>query len=182
MPRQNRRQVSSAYPDSVLPHSSTPTSDTESEDSSSGGRAPRQPIYQRNAANERERARMRVLSRAFCRLKTTLPWVPADTKLSKLDTLRLATSYIAHLRAVLMDGSPEEIEQKHPLTLTWPFSFQRAPMTSGDASAAEPQHDSVCGGGGVITGVSTTSLERDPQMWSVEHHHHHHKPSVSYYY
>jgi len=53
---------------------------------------------QRNAANARERARMRVLSKAFCRLKTTLPWVPPDTKLSKLDTLRLATSYIAHLR------------------------------------------------------------------------------------
>ncbi|ELU05875.1 hypothetical protein CAPTEDRAFT_80741, partial [Capitella teleta] len=52
-------------------------------------------------ANERERARMRVLSKAFGRLKTTLPWVPADTKLSKLDTLRLASSYIAHLRRVL---------------------------------------------------------------------------------
>ncbi|KAK5640029.1 hypothetical protein RI129_010840 [Pyrocoelia pectoralis] len=81
---------------------------------------------QRNAANARERARMRVLSRAFCRLKTTLPWVPADTKLSKLDTLRLATSYIAHLRAVLMDQPlPSDQIHKHPLTLTWPFSFQR---------------------------------------------------------
>ena len=60
---------------------------------------------QRNAANARERARMRVLSKAFCRLKTTLPWVPADTKLSKLDTLRLATSYIAHLRTILVNSS-----------------------------------------------------------------------------
>ncbi|XP_022905394.1 transcription factor 21 [Onthophagus taurus] len=82
---------------------------------------------QRNAANARERARMRVLSKAFCRLKTTLPWVPADTKLSKLDTLRLATSYIAYLRAVLMD-QPVNTDQvhKHPLALTWPFSFQRS--------------------------------------------------------
>lgn len=56
---------------------------------------------QRNAANARERARMRVLSKAFCRLKTTLPWVPPDTKLSKLDTLRLATGYISHLKAIL---------------------------------------------------------------------------------
>ncbi|KAI4471174.1 Helix-loop-helix DNA-binding domain [Popillia japonica] len=81
---------------------------------------------QRNAANARERARMRVLSKAFCRLKTTLPWVPADTKLSKLDTLRLATSYIAHLRAVLMDQPiPADQLHKHPLALTWPFSFQR---------------------------------------------------------
>ena len=46
---------------------------------------------QRNAANARERARMRVLSKAFSRLKTSLPWVPPDTKLSKLDTLRLAS-------------------------------------------------------------------------------------------
>uniref|UniRef100_A0A8D8TE25 Transcription factor 21 n=1 Tax=Cacopsylla melanoneura TaxID=428564 RepID=A0A8D8TE25_9HEMI len=30
---------------------------------------------QRNAANARERARMRILSKAFYRLKTTLPWV-----------------------------------------------------------------------------------------------------------
>lgn len=59
---------------------------------------------QRNAANARERARMRVLSSAFCRLKTKLPWVPADTKLSKLDTLRLATIYIQQLRSSLATG------------------------------------------------------------------------------
>lgn len=59
---------------------------------------------QRNAANARERARMRVLSSAFCRLKTKLPWVPADTKLSKLDTLRLATIYIQQLRTSLTTG------------------------------------------------------------------------------
>lgn len=74
---------------------------------------------QRNAANARERARMRVLSRAFCRLKTTLPWVPADTKLSKLDTLRLATTYIAHLRGVLVEGSSNESSPvpSHPLSM-----------------------------------------------------------------
>uniref|UniRef100_A0A1B6CMV8 BHLH domain-containing protein n=1 Tax=Clastoptera arizonana TaxID=38151 RepID=A0A1B6CMV8_9HEMI len=91
----------------------------------------REKPQQRNAANARERARMRVLSRAFCRLKTTLPWVPPDTKLSKLDTLRLATSYIAHLRAVLcLDDDDEEDQTRipntiHPLNLTWPFSFQQ---------------------------------------------------------
>lgn len=57
-----------------------------------------------NTANERERARMRVLSKAFVRLKTSLPWVPPDTKLSKLDTLRLASRYIAHLRRQLDVG------------------------------------------------------------------------------
>lgn len=71
----------------------------------------------RNAANARERARMRVLSKAFCRLKTTLPWVPADTKLSKLDTLRLAATYIAHLRAILCDDGSSEISKSISLTL-----------------------------------------------------------------
>lgn len=71
---------------------------------------------QRNAANARERARMRVLSKAFSRLKTTLPWVPPDTKLSKLDTLRLAASYIAHLRQILVDENTEG-SMIHPINL-----------------------------------------------------------------
>ncbi|KAK8732451.1 hypothetical protein OTU49_007103 [Cherax quadricarinatus] len=97
-----------------------------------GGRVREKPV-QRNAANARERARMRILSRAFSRLKTTLPWVPADTKLSKLDTLRLATSYIGHLRALLQEDG-EVRTQAHPLTLTWPFSFQRATESSGSST------------------------------------------------
>nr|XP_032825212.1 transcription factor 21-like [Petromyzon marinus] len=80
---------------------------------------------QRGAANARERARMRVLSSAFSRLKHTLPWVPPDTKLSKLDTLRLASSYIAHLRRLLdadaRDGGGAE-SPSHPASLTWPFA------------------------------------------------------------
>ncbi|KAL0156918.1 hypothetical protein M9458_048164, partial [Cirrhinus mrigala] len=64
---------------------------------------------QRNAANARERARMRVLSKA-------LPWVPADTKLSKLDTLRLASSYISHLRQLLQEDRYEN-SFVHPVNL-----------------------------------------------------------------
>ncbi|KAH9644151.1 hypothetical protein HF086_010366 [Spodoptera exigua] len=56
-------------------------------------------------------------------LKTTLPWVPADTKLSKLDTLRLAASYIAHLRALLHEPRSAHTPP-HPLSLAWPFAFQ----------------------------------------------------------
>ncbi|XP_061460682.1 musculin isoform X2 [Rhineura floridana] len=74
---------------------------------------------QRNAANARERARMRVLSKAFSRLKTSLPWVPPDTKLSKLDTLRLASSYIAHLRQLLQEDRYEK-GYVHPVNLHWP--------------------------------------------------------------
>ncbi|XP_007901703.1 transcription factor 21 [Callorhinchus milii] len=81
---------------------------------------------QRNAANARERARMRVLSKAFSRLKTTLPWVPPDTKLSKLDTLRLASSYIAHLRQILANDKYEN-SYIHPVNLTWPFMVAGKP-------------------------------------------------------
>ncbi|XP_034018036.1 transcription factor 21 [Thalassophryne amazonica] len=81
---------------------------------------------QRNAANARERARMRVLSKAFSRLKTSLPWVPPDTKLSKLDTLRLASSYIAHLRQILASDKYEN-GYIHPVNLTWPFMVAGKP-------------------------------------------------------
>ncbi|XP_070784471.1 musculin [Enoplosus armatus] len=89
---------------------------------------------QRNAANARERARMRVLSKAFSRLKTTLPWVPADTKLSKLDTLRLASSYISHLRQLLQDDRYEN-RFAHPVNLTWPFMMTGRSEDSQDISS-----------------------------------------------
>ncbi|XP_067887025.1 transcription factor 21 [Heterodontus francisci] len=90
---------------------------------------------QRNAANARERARMRVLSKAFSRLKTSLPWVPSDTKLSKLDTLRLAASYIAHLRQILANDKYEN-GYIHPVNLTWPFVVSgRSEVDSKDLAA-----------------------------------------------
>ncbi|XP_045855404.1 transcription factor 24 [Meles meles] len=56
-----------------------------------------------NAA--RERSRVQTLRHAFLELQRTLPSVPPDTKLSKLDVLLLATTYIAHLTRSLQDGA-----------------------------------------------------------------------------
>nr|XP_033790823.1 transcription factor 24 isoform X2 [Geotrypetes seraphini] len=59
-----------------------------------------------NAA--RERSRVQTLRHAFLELQKTLPSVPPDTKLSKLDVLILATTYIAHLtRSLQEEGAPE---------------------------------------------------------------------------
>ncbi|KAG9478878.1 hypothetical protein GDO78_012507 [Eleutherodactylus coqui] len=67
-----------------------------------------------NAA--RERNRVQTLRHAFLELQRTLPSVPPDTKLSKLDVLILATTYIAHLTRSLQD----EDENSHSHQSTSP--------------------------------------------------------------
>ncbi|XP_033001390.1 transcription factor 23 [Lacerta agilis] len=52
----------------------------------------------------RERSRVQTLHQAFLALQAALPTVPPGTKLSKLDTLLLATSYITHLSQTLQQG------------------------------------------------------------------------------
>ncbi|XP_076135681.1 basic helix-loop-helix transcription factor scleraxis [Alosa pseudoharengus] len=59
---------------------------------------------QRNAANARERDRTNSVNTAFTALRTLIPTEPADRKLSKIETLRLASSYISHLGNVLLLG------------------------------------------------------------------------------
>ncbi|XP_026782560.3 basic helix-loop-helix transcription factor scleraxis [Pangasianodon hypophthalmus] len=59
---------------------------------------------QRNAANARERDRTNSVNTAFTALRTLIPTEPADRKLSKIETLRLASSYISHLENVLLVG------------------------------------------------------------------------------
>ena len=100
-------------------------SEINSNDSSSSSGQTQLSGSQRSAANDRERTRMRVLSKAFVRLKTSLPWVPSDTKLSKLDTLKLATSYISYLSNILeedeknghSDISLLELDEHQPIKL-----------------------------------------------------------------
>ncbi|KAJ8354239.1 hypothetical protein SKAU_G00218060 [Synaphobranchus kaupii] len=58
----------------------------------------------RNTANARERDRTNSVNTAFTSLRTLIPTEPADRKLSKIETLRLASSYISHLGNVLLVG------------------------------------------------------------------------------
>jgi len=50
---------------------------------------------------KKERRRTESINTAFAELRERIPNVPADTKLSKIKTLRLATSYICYLMDVL---------------------------------------------------------------------------------
>lgn len=59
-------------------------------------------VKQRQAANARERDRTQSVNTAFTALRTLIPTEPVDRKLSKIETLRLASSYISHLANVLL--------------------------------------------------------------------------------
>nr|SVF01466.1 Hand [Limnogonus franciscanus] len=64
-------------------------------------------VKRRNTANnKKERRRTRSINNAFADLRDCIPNVPADTKLSKIKTLRLATSYICYLMGVLETEDP----------------------------------------------------------------------------
>lgn len=61
---------------------------------------------QRQVANQRERDRTHSVNSAFGQLRNLIPTEPIDRKLSKIEILRLAGSYINHLHSVLI--MPEE--------------------------------------------------------------------------
>ena len=57
-------------------------------------------------SNKKERRRTQSINAAFASLRDCIPNVPCDTKLSKIKTLRLATSYIDYLLNVLKSDDP----------------------------------------------------------------------------
>ncbi|XP_051465815.1 transcription factor 24 [Apus apus] len=89
-----------AEPGSLLPAAAGSNSCPPVAAGPRAGPAPGRPAAA-NAA--RERSRVQTLRHAFLELQKTLPSVPPDTKLSKLDVLLLATTYIAHLTRSLQD-------------------------------------------------------------------------------
>lgn len=68
-------------------------------------------VKRRVTANKKERRRTLSINNAFAELRDCIPNVPSDTKLSKIKTLRLATSYIAYLMDVLARDDPAAIPE-----------------------------------------------------------------------
>ena len=56
----------------------------------------------------RERVRAQNMKKAYLNLQKTLPQVPPDTKLPRLNILLLAIDYISHLRCVLCSETQGE--------------------------------------------------------------------------
>lgn len=75
-------------------------------------------IKRRFTANKKERRRTQSINTAFASLRGCIPNVPSDTKLSKIKTLRLATSYIAYLMDVLSKDDPTLTENGFKAELT----------------------------------------------------------------
>lgn len=72
-------------------------------------------------SNKKERRRTQSINNAYANLRDCIPNVPCDTKLSKIKTLRLATSYIDYLMmllntenkpGVLIEGFKVDIHKK----------------------------------------------------------------------
>ncbi|XP_046891967.1 basic helix-loop-helix transcription factor scleraxis-like [Hypomesus transpacificus] len=98
-------------------------------------------VRQRNAANARERDRTNSVNTAFTALRTLIPTEPADRKLSKIETLRLASSYISHLGNVLLVGEgPGDGQPCHtPAPFYHAHGLSSSPGRGTDQSA-QPKH------------------------------------------
>ncbi|KAL8561141.1 hypothetical protein ACOMHN_054513 [Nucella lapillus] len=64
-----------------------------------------QQVQQRQAANMRERRRMQSINDAFEGLRTHIPTLPYEKRLSKVDTLKLAIGYIGFLAEMVQNDA-----------------------------------------------------------------------------
>eukprot|EP00118_Oscarella_pearsei_P007009 m.32995 g.32995 ORF g.32995 m.32995 type:complete len:182 (+) comp31741_c0_seq1:337-882(+) len=101
-PRRNKsRSRSGSDSESLSPADSSISVTTKGVRKRKAKRAERRESFSAAAAlgtaNDRERDRMQSINEAFKTLKNSLPFIPSDTKLSKIRTLRYAINYIAHL-------------------------------------------------------------------------------------
>ncbi|CAF1678225.1 unnamed protein product [Adineta ricciae] len=71
-----------------------------------GGTGAPRCFKRRVSANKKERRRTQSINTAFSDLRTAIPNVQPDTKLSKIKTLKLATKYIEFLMDILAKDDP----------------------------------------------------------------------------
>lgn len=97
--RANSKKAKSSF--EISPGSNNSFS-SNSSNSSSKSKPRKFSPKQRQVANQRERDRTHSVNSAFLQLRGLIPTEPVDRKLSKIEILRLAGSYINHLHSVLV--------------------------------------------------------------------------------
>ncbi|XP_017840392.1 basic helix-loop-helix neural transcription factor TAP [Drosophila busckii] len=91
----------------------------------------------RMKANDRERTRMHTLNDALERLRVTLPSLPEETKLTKIEILRFAHNYIFALEQVLESGGSINLDLEKLQNFT--LSGERITKELFDALFVNPQ-------------------------------------------
>ncbi|XP_063840306.1 heart- and neural crest derivatives-expressed protein 1-like [Scylla paramamosain] len=129
-------------------------------------------VRRKSSANKKERRRTQSINNAFAELRECIPNVPADTKLSKIKTLRLATSYIAYLMEVLHgdDGAAPAPPPPGPFPPAAPHQAASAAAapTAGHSEKddsdmdTEPSPSTTQGGALNTTPTSPTSTPAAP--------------------
>ena len=104
----------------------------------------------RTAANERERRRMHTVNSAFDQLRELVPTYPTSRKLSKIDTLKLACTYIQDLKTLLVSSQimqhGEDVAYHHDgyaagsPTPVYPSVHVKAEYPGTDYSTCNYQH------------------------------------------
>lgn len=93
--------------------------------------------FRRVKANDRERNRMHMLNDALERLRVTLPQLPEETKLTKIEILRFAHNYIFSLVQVLESGGTLNLDLEKLQNFT--LSGERITKELFDALFVNPQ-------------------------------------------
>ncbi|KAI8126209.1 Basic helix-loop-helix neural transcription factor TAP [Lucilia cuprina] len=104
--------------------------------------------FRRIKANDRERNRMHTLNDALERLRVTLPQLPEETKLTKIEILRFAHNYIFALEQVLESGGTLNLDLEKLQNFT--LSGERITKELFDAIFVNPQPYPMMAAGGYM--------------------------------
>ena len=100
---------------------------------------------QRLAANIRERRRMCNLNVAFDRLRKTVPAFPHEKRLSRIQTLRLAITYISFMTELLSGQDIDTLlkhHEQHSKPLVWqPYELDSPSDSQASALIGDPGFD-----------------------------------------
>ncbi|BFF98655.1 basic helix-loop-helix neural transcription factor TAP [Drosophila madeirensis] len=128
--------------------------------------------FRRMKANDRERNRMHSLNDALEKLRVTLPSLPEETKLTKIEILRFAHNYIFALEQVLESGNTVNLDLEKLQNFT--LSGERITKELFDALFVNPQPFPMFGCGRMFPYGQTQQQQQHPEGHGHQHPHPHH--------